>query len=242
MRHFGLIGYPLSHSFSAQFFKDKFAKEGITDAVYELYPITSLAAFPALVTNHRLSGLNVTIPYKQEVIAYLDEVSPVVAVIGACNCIHIRNGRSMGYNTDVIGFAQSLRPLLKPHHRAALVLGTGGAAKAVIYVLKQMGIEYLSVSSSNKEGSISYESLDKDILQRHTIIINTTPLGMYPHVDKLPPVPYQYIDNSHLLYDLIYNPAETVFLREGKARGATIKNGLEMLIIQAEESWKIWNA
>ncbi|ULQ58070.1 shikimate dehydrogenase [Flavihumibacter rivuli] len=243
MRHFGLIGYPLGHSFSRGYFSRKFEAEQI-DAEYENYPIASIAEFPELIRlNPALEGLNVTIPYKEQVIPFLDELSPVVQVIGACNCIAIRNGKLIGHNTDVIGFENSLAQYLRPEHRKALVFGTGGAAKAVFYVLEKLGIEYKVVSRTAKpeNGIISYDDLTPSDLKGHLLWINTTPLGMYPNVESAPAIDYSLIGSSHYLYDLVYNPAETKFLLEGKERGTATRNGYDMLLIQAEESWKIWN-
>ena len=189
-----------------------------------------------------LCGLNVTIPYKTAIIPYLDVVDTIADETGAVNCISIKNGIKSGYNTDVIGFEESLKPLLKPFHTLALVLGTGGASKAVCYVLKKLGIEYLQVSRSKRMDTITYDELTEDFIKAHTLIINTTPLGMQPNTDSCPDLPYQYVGSQHLLYDLIYNPADTKFLSLGKQYGATIKNGLEMLQLQAEASWTIWNS
>jgi shikimate dehydrogenase len=243
MKQYGLIGYPLSHSFSKGFFGEKFEKEHITGCAYDNFPIPGINEFPALLEQHpQLQGLNVTIPYKEAVIPFLDELSDAAARIRAVNCIHFRDGKKKGYNTDVIGFSKSLQPLLRPHHQQALVLGTGGAAKAIMYALEQLGITYAVVSRQAANGAISYESLTKEILDTHTLIVNTTPLGMYPKVDTFPEIPYQYLSSQHLLYDLVYNPAETAFLQKGAAQGAAIKNGHEMLILQAEASWEIWNS
>ncbi len=243
MRQFGLIGYPLSHSFSQGFFSEKFKFENILDAQYLNYPIPSINDFAQLwETNNNLIGLNVTIPYKKEVIPFLQYPSTVVQSIGACNCIRKYNGALYGYNTDVIGFEKSLLPFLKVHHTHALILGTGGAAAAVEWVMKKLNIQYQFVSRSNGINCISYEALNKDIISTHTLIINTSPVGMYPNVNEAPALPYDDITKQHHLYDLIYNPSETLFLRKGKAKGATIQNGLDMLHIQAEESWKIWTA
>lgn len=242
MRQFGLIGYPLSHSFSQGYFSDKFQKEGITDAQYANYPIASIDAFKALWDDVNLKGLNVTIPYKKAVIPFLHHPSLVVESIQACNCIRLFNNELYGYNTDVIGFQKSLKPFLKPQHTHALILGTGGAAAAVEWVLQQLNIKYLVVSRSNCAHAITYNQLTKDLIQSHTLIINTSPVGMYPNVNDAPIIPYEYITSQHHLFDLIYNPGETMFLSKGKQQGATIQNGLEMLHIQAEESWKIWNA
>ncbi|HEY4151672.1 MAG TPA: shikimate dehydrogenase [Chitinophagaceae bacterium] len=243
MRQFGLIGYPLSHSFSQKFFTDKFEKEGLKDCRYEAYSIPAIAELPALLKKHpSLEGLNVTIPYKEQVIRYLSEQSPVVQEVGACNCIRIKEGKLVGYNTDVIGFEQSLSKHLQPHHKKALILGTGGAGKAVEYVLKKRGIRYRYVSRKPSVNHFSYEQVTPAILAEYTLIINTTPLGMYPNVTQAPPFPYNALTAKHYLFDAIYNPAKTLFLQRGEQHGAAIQNGLDMLIIQAEESWKIWNS
>lgn len=238
---YGLIGYPLQHSFSPGYFAAKFAKEGI-DAGYTAYPLDAISTFPQLLHEHPLRGLNVTIPYKQAVIPYIDELDTAAKAIGAVNCIDIRSGITKGYNTDVIGFKDSLVPLLQPQHTNALVLGTGGASMAVKYVLDELGIEYLNVSRDKKADVVTYTELSSDTIASYTLIINTTPLGMYPHTDECPGLPYGAIGKQHLLYDLIYNPQETLFLSKGKAQGAAIKNGLEMLHQQAEAAWQIWNS
>lgn len=237
---YGLIGYPLGHSFSPEYFAKKFAALNI-DARYELYPLASISEFESLIHRHSFGGLNVTIPYKEEVIPYLDKLEAVAERIGAVNTISFRDGIKAGYNTDVIGFAQSLVPLLKPQHTQALVLGTGGASKAVAYVLENLGISYTKVSRSKSESTLQYEELDEATIAAHTLIINCTPLGKYPNIDQAPEIPYDGIGEEHLLYDLIYNPAETKFLRSGKVRGSAIKNGLEMLQLQADAAWEIWN-
>ncbi|HVI47444.1 MAG TPA: shikimate dehydrogenase [Chitinophaga sp.] len=241
MKVYGLIGYPLSHSFSKGFFAKKFEQENIAGCIYENFPIPDISDFPALLQQHPdLCGLNVTIPYKEVIIPHLDELSKAAGRIGAVNCIRFSNGKKIGYNTDVIGFKNSLQPLLQPQHTRALVLGTGGAAKAVMFSLEELEIPFTIVSRQASDSTISYDSLNKDIIATHTLIINTTPLGMYPRVDTAPEIPYQYITSQHLLYDLVYNPAETLFLQKGAAQGAAIKNGHEMLILQAEASWEIW--
>jgi shikimate dehydrogenase len=243
MRRFGLIGYPLGHSFSKKYFTEKFEREGISGNAYELYPLEHIGQLEELlVSNPDLAGLNVTIPYKEQVIAYLDSVSPVVEEIGACNCIRIENGQLMGHNTDVIGFSRSLLPKLKPHHKKALVLGTGGSAKAVAYTLKELGISFLQVSRTPGEGMIGYEEIDQSMLETHTLLINTTPVGMYPDIMKAPVIPYEFIGGEHYLFDLVYNPERTRFLQEGELRGAAVENGSDMLVIQAEASWEIWNS
>jgi shikimate dehydrogenase len=242
MRQFGLIGYPLSHSFSKKYFTAKFAEEGILNCSYELYPIASIDELTGLLASQDLEGLNVTIPYKEAVLPLLDEQTPAVREIGACNCIRIQNGRLTGYNTDVTGFRQSIEPLLQAHHRHALVLGTGGAAKAVAWVLKNLGISYQYVSRKKTANSLSYDELDAELMQGVQVIINTTPLGMQPNVLDTASLPYHCINNRFLCYDLIYNPEKTKFLHLAEAQGAVIKNGADMLLIQAEESWKIWNS
>ena len=247
MRQFGLIGYPLSHSFSQGYFKNKFEAENILDAAYSNYPIPNIAAFENLwEADSNLMGLNITIPYKKEVIPFLDHPSSVVKSIHACNCIRKFNNELYGYNTDVIGFEKSLAPFLKPHHTHALILGTGGAAAAVEWVMKKLNISYQFVSRSKTDQSkaaiLSYNELTKEIISSHTLLINCSPLGMYPNTNEAPALPYDAITSKHHLYDLIYNPSETLFLANGAANGATTQNGLEMLHIQAEESWKIWTA
>lgn len=237
---YGIIGYPLSHSFSPGYFREKFRLLGIDDT-YDAFPLTAITELPALLEQYTgLQGLNVTIPYKQSVMAYLDELDATAEAVGAVNCIRIREGKLKGFNTDTIGFANSLKPLLGEEHRHALVLGTGGAAKAVVYALQQLGITYRLVSRTC--GDLRYEDLNQALIESHQLIINTTPLGMYPAVDQAPDLPYNLLGPAHLLYDLVYNPAETLFLQLGKAQGAAIKNGYDMLIGQAEAGWAIWNA
>lgn len=242
MKRYGLIGYPLSHSFSQRYFSEKFAKESIEGVVYENYSIPKIDELKNILEQQRdLCGFNVTIPYKKEVLSFLSASSEVVKVMGACNCVKIDNGQLIGHNTDVVGFEQSLLPYLKDHHRNALILGTGGAAAAVAYVFNQRKISFQYVSRKKSTTSFTYEELDAAIMSTHTLIINTTPLGMSPNVDECPPLPYQWINKQHHCFDLIYNPAETLFLQQSKAAGATTQNGAEMLVIQAEESWRIWN-
>jgi shikimate dehydrogenase len=243
MKLYGLIGYPLGHSFSKKYFTEKFEKEGLTDCSYELFPIESISRLAKLIQDFpELKGLNVTVPYKKSVLGYLDSTTGLPPGLSACNCIKIENGRLTGYNTDCQGFEKSFGPFLKEHHKKALVLGQGGAAEAVVFVLKKLGIAYSIVSRSlHGEARFIYSDIDEKIMQDHTIIINTTPLGMYPEVDDCPALPYQSITERHLLFDLIYNPAKTLFLKRGEQMGATISNGEEMLKSQAEESWRIWN-
>lgn len=237
----GLIGYPLSHSFSKRYFSEKFDQEHLTGYHYELFPLENIQALPSLLKNtSNLLGLNVTIPYKQEVIRYLDECSDEARTIGAVNTIKIINHRLYGFNTDVYGFEQSLRPLLQPHHQGALILGTGGAAKAVAYVLQKLQIYYTFVSRTPNEAQLSYQSINQQVLSDYTIIINATPLGTFPNIDRCPDLPYGLLNNRHLLYDLVYNPTETLFLKRGKLRSTSTKNGLEMLHLQADKAWKIW--
>lgn len=247
MRKFGLIGYPLSHSFSKKFFTQKFESEGIQYCEYELYPIETIDSLSLLLSdNPDLEGLNVTIPYKLEVLPLLNEIDEAAQAIGAVNCIKIAgkgpNAKLKGYNTDAYGFEESLKPLLEPSHQKALILGDGGAAKAVKYVLNKLGIPFVIVTRSPTDTSILYEEVTEEILSTHTIIINTTPLGMSPNVISSPDLPYHYITAQHLVYDLVYNPEETAFLNKAKVQDAKIKNGLEMLYLQAERSWYLWNS
>ncbi|MBD3750111.1 MAG: shikimate dehydrogenase [Sphingobacteriales bacterium] len=262
MKKFGLIGYPLGHSFSEKYFTEKFKKENLKHYVYELFPIQNLSELPALLEHQKdLCGLNVTIPHKIGVMYYLDEIDKDAQAIDAVNCIKVTHHHSVqslfsgelcklnaykpkliGYNTDAYGFELSLVPLLKSHHKNALILGNGGAARAVKFVLEKLDIEYKFVSRRPLNNMLSYEELNKNILKEYQIIINTTPLGTFPKVEECAPIPYQFITSKHLLYDLIYNPAESLFLRKGKEKGAQIKNGEEMLRLQADKSWEIWNS
>jgi shikimate dehydrogenase len=242
MKRYGLIGYPLSHSFSQRYFTEKFVREGIAGCTYSNFSLSSIDELPAVLADPELRGLNVTIPYKQQVLPFLTAMSPVVESIGACNCIQIKGGVRTGHNTDVLGFERSLVRKLDGHHQQALVLGTGGASKAVEWVLDQLGIAYRLVSRSPRPdtGDLGYDDLDAGLVACYTLIVNTTPVGMYPNVADCPPLPYEAIGPRHYLYDLIYNPERTEFLRRGAARGAVVENGHEMLILQAEESWRIW--
>ena len=243
MKQYGLIGYPLSHSFSKGYFAEKFAKENIVDCKYDVFPLEKIEDFVELCNDKKnLIGLNVTIPYKEKIIPFLDELDETAANIGAVNTIKFSNGKKIGYNSDAYGFEMSLKPLLKQHHTKALILGTGGASKAVEYVLKKLGIAFQYVSRTKNDKAISYEELNESIIQHSKLIINTTPIGMYPNIDTAPDIPYNVITDKHLLYDLIYNPEETLFLKKGKEKGAQTKNGLEMLYLQAERSWEIWNS
>lgn len=246
MKQYGLIGYPLGHSFSVGYFNEKFKSEQI-DAEYLNFEIPSIDLFKEVVEEHpNLCGLNVTIPYKQQVIPFLNELDPRAAAIGAVNVIKvIRQPKGkvklVGYNSDVIGFSQSIEPLLTANHTHALVLGTGGASKAVFHGLKSLGVQPVYVSRTKRENILCYNDLTPEVMARYTVIVNTSPVGMYPKVDQCPDIPYNLLTSNHLLYDLIYNPDETLFLKKGKAHGAVTKNGLEMLLLQAFAAWSIWN-
>ncbi len=243
MRRYGLIGYPLSHSFSQKYFTEKFSALGIKDCVYENYSLKDISELTSILQSSKdICGLNITIPHKRNILDFVTEATEIVKEIGACNCIHFKDGKRIGYNTDVYGFTESLKPFLKNNHQNALILGTGGASAAVQYALKKMGIGIQYVSRNASESSISYEMLDEPLLSKYSLIINTTPLGMYPNVADCPPIPYQWLSPQHHLFDLVYNPSETTFLRLGKEQGASIQNGADMLVLQAEESWRIWNS
>lgn len=238
---YGLIGKKLSHSFSADFFNRKFKREKI-EAEYLNFELPTIKAIEMIFVEYpNLRGLNVTIPYKEAVVPYLDELSPAAEEAGAVNTIQFKGHKRIGHNTDVIGFEASLKPLLKPYHQKALVLGTGGAAKAVVYVLRKLGIAYQLVSRKAGANQITYDEVTPKTIEEYSLIINTTPLGMAPHLDAAPELPYEAIGPRHLLYDLIYNPEATLFLQKGKAQGAPTKNGLEMLEKQALAAWGIWN-
>jgi len=244
MKKFGLIGYPLSHSFSKGYFSDKFIKEEITDCVYDNYEIEEINLIEEIVSNEQeISGFNVTIPYKQDVIPFLDALHPAAERIGAVNVIAIDKEKKLtGYNSDYFGFKASLESLLAGDLKlSALVLGTGGASKAVIAALEDLGIYYQLVSRSSSKTSLCYEDITNELVEEHRLIVNTTPLGMTPKIHTLPKLPYGAISEQHYLYDLVYNPETTRFLQEGIDRGAKVKNGLEMLHLQAEKAWQIWN-
>jgi len=236
MRHFGIIGFPLLHSFSAKYFNEKFAAEHI-DAEYSLYPMQELTSERMKETMDSLWGFNVTLPHKQAVIPFLDHLDETAEAIGAVNVVY----KHVGYNTDCLGFMDSIRPLLREYDRKALVLGTGGASKAACYGLRKLGVIPTLVSRNPKEGMLAYDQLTAEIMAEHTVIVNCTPLGMLPDVDSCPAIPYEQITPRHLLFDCVYNPEETLFLRKGKAQGASIRNGMEMLFGQAKAAWKIWN-
>lgn len=246
MDKYGLIGYPLGHSFSQSYFNEKFQNENI-DALYENFEIPSIENFPEIIeTNPNLRGLNVTIPYKEKVISYLDVISPEAREIGAVNVIKVerkgKNAYLTGYNSDVIGFTRSIEPLIEKYHKKALILGTGGASKAINYGLKSLGLETLFVSRYRKPGTICYEDITPKVIQEYNVIVNCTPLGMFPHTDECPDLPYEAMNTQTLLYDLIYNPDTTMFMQKGAEHGATVKNGLEMLLLQAFASWEFWHS
>ncbi len=259
MKKYGLIGFPLTHSFSKKYFTEKFEKDGLEDREYELYPLQNLSDLPELINDiPDLCGLNVTVPHKIGVMFYLDKIDPAAKEIDAVNCIKIVNHQPVesffsgelssmrvrleGYNTDAFAFEASLKPLLKKHHQKALILGNGGAARAVAYVLNKLDISYRLVSRRAIGKQITYKHLTADVMKDRLLIINTTPLGTAPNIEECPEIPYELLTPKHLLYDLVYNPAETEFLKRGKLQGAGTKNGLEMLELQAEKSWEIWNS
>lgn len=241
MHFFGVIGHPLTHSFSKQYFDNKFKEDGLMDVSFNEYDIQNIEQLSNVLLKKNICGLAVTIPYKQSVIKLLDNYNDVVKEINACNCIKIDNNKLIGYNTDIIGFEKSFVKDLQPHHKKALILGNGGAAQAIKYVLKKLHIDLTIVTRVETKQSISYNQVDKEIIHSHQIIINTTPLGTFPNVDEFPNIPYQYITSQHYLFDLVYNPSVTTFMNKGLQQKALVKNGYEMLCIQAEENWKIWN-
>ena len=242
---FGLIGKNISYSFSRKYFKEKFQKLGLNNCKYDNYDIPEIEEFPFVIYHQEdeFQGFSVTIPYKQSIIKYLDEVEGDAKEIGAVNTIKVTSDNKLiGYNTDVYGFQKSIEPLLKKHHNKALILGTGGASKAVAYALEKLNIKYEFVSRNISDSSLLYSILNKEIIEKHTVIINCTPLGTHPNIKNSPNIPYEFLTDKHLLFDLIYNPEKTKFLHEGEKRGTAIKNGLEMLEMQAEKSWEIWNS
>ena len=243
MRQFGLIGYPLSHSFSKKYFTERFKEWKLSDHNYELFSIEHIDMFPALIkTWPDLVGLNVTIPYKQKVMEYLDDLDDAAREIGAVNTIKFVGGKLIGYNSDVYGFEHSLLPMLTEGvDYKALVLGSGGAAKGITWVLRKLGIPYKIVSRKQKEGYIHYDDIDAEVIKAHRLIVNTTPLGMTPNADSFPNLPYDELTEEHVLYDLVYNPEVTVFMQHGIDAGSQVKNGLQMLHLQADRSWEIWN-
>lgn len=245
MDKYGLIGYPLGHSFSIGYFNERFENENI-DAEYINFEIPTIDDLPeVLASNPQLKGLNVTIPYKEKVLPFLDSVSPEARAIGAVNVIRVTHkGNKVtlkGFNSDVIGFTKSIEPMLEKHHKKALILGTGGASKAINYGLKSLGLETIFVSRYERPGTIQYESITPEVVKEYNVIVNCTPLGMYPQSDVCPKLPYEGLDSHNILYDLIYNPDQTLFMKKGLAHGAQVKNGLEMLLLQAFASWEFWN-
>ena len=245
MDKYGLIGYPLGHSFSISYFNQKFTDENI-DAVYENFEIPTIDLLPEIIAkNPNIKGLNVTIPYKQKVISFLDTISPEARAIGAVNVIKVEHKGTetvlKGYNSDVIGFTKSMEPMLEQYHKKALILGTGGASKAIDYGLKSLGLETVFVSRYQRPGTIRYQDVTPEVVKEYNVIINCTPCGMYPHSEECPNLPYEAMDKHNILYDLIYNPDETLFMKKGAERGARTKNGLEMLLLQAFAGWEIWN-
>ena len=254
MKNFGLIGYPLGHSFSKKYFTEKFEKEHI-DAKYELYELSDINQFTDLIKSVTLTGLNVTIPYKQAIIPFLDELDETASEIGAVNVIHFlpKDNKIVlkGYNTDVIGFMESVKPRLKPHHKRALILGTGGAAKAMAYGLQKLGLEVTCVSRNSGQNVrnnmqnaaiISYSELDEHQMAENLVIVNASPVGTFPNIDACPEIPYSFLSKNHFLFDAVYNPSETLFLKKGKEKGTDTLNGGQMLIGQAQAAWKIWNS
>ncbi|HAZ01791.1 MAG: shikimate dehydrogenase [Bacteroidetes bacterium GWA2_40_14] len=245
MKVFGLVGYPLTQSFSQKYFTEKFEKEKI-NARYLNFEIESIGEFPEIIEDTEgIVGLNVTIPYKEKIISFIQELDLVAREAGAVNLIKVLEKRNkpylVGSNSDVYGFQQSISPMLKPHHTHALILGTGGASKAVRYVFKELGIDFKMVSRKPRTGWLTYSDLTPEIISKAPLIINTTPLGMFPNVEGFPNIPFEGMDDRHLIYDLIYNPSETVLMQKAKAAGATVMNGHNMLILQAEKSWEFWN-
>ena len=245
MKHYGIIGNPLIHSFSKPFFNEKFRNEGI-DAVYENYELQNInKLLEVLASDPLIEGLNVTSPYKQKVLEFLDEMSPEVRTIGACNILKIKHNKGIlsikGYNGDYMAFKQSIEPLLEKHHKGALILGTGGAAKTVEIALKELGLQTVLVSRYERPGTLNYNRITADDMKSFNVIVNATPCGMYPNINECPNIPYEGVDRYTLMYDLIYNPDETLFLRKGREYGAVTKNGIEMHLLQAMESWNIWS-
>ncbi len=245
MNVYGLIGNPLGHSFSKKYFTEKFENEKKDDYHFELYPLETISEFPGLIKKIKhLKGLAVTIPYKESIISFLNDLDETAKNIGAVNCIKINANDLIGYNTDAIGFERSLKPLLKPGHTRALILGSGGSSKAIQYVLRQLNIDFLIVSrnTDTAQGYISYDSITNATISNYSLIINCSPVGMSPNENEFPSIPYQFLTEKNFLFDLVYKPDETLFLKMGKQYGAKTKNGFEMLLIQAEENWRIWNS
>lgn len=242
MNKYGLLGRNISYSFSKRYFTEKFQKEGIA-AQYLNFDIPDLAAFSEILeANPDLKGLNVTIPYKESIIPYLDDLTPMAREIGAVNTIEFSSEGLIGHNTDYYGFKESIRPFLEAQHQHALILGTGGASKAVQYALETLNIKTLKVSRTKAHNQITYDEIDTDILKKYLVIVNCTPLGTHPDVLRIPPIPISQLNNYHMVYDLIYNPAETALMQQAAEKGAQVSNGYQMLLLQAEEAWKIWNS
>ncbi|MEH6680881.1 MAG: shikimate dehydrogenase [Sediminicola sp.] len=243
MEHkFGLVGRNISYSFSKKYFAEKFAAQGLGRHTYENFDLPNIEAFPALLkSNPDLQGLNITIPYKEAVLPYLDALDPMARAIGAVNTVHFTKDGLVGHNTDAFGFRESLLPQLRPHHKKSLILGTGGASKAIAHVLRELGITVTYVSRNPTKDQLAYSDIDAQVLGAHTLIINCSPVGTYPNITDRPQLPYASLSKDHLLYDLIYNPERTAFLKQGEAAGASVQNGLGMLVLQAEKAWEIWN-
>ena len=241
-RLFALIGKDISYSFSRRYFSEKFERENITDCQYFNFDLQSIEELPSkLQENLGLCGMNVTIPYKKDIIPYLSEIDPIAQKIGAVNTIKIVENKLIGYNTDYYGFLESIKPYLKDFHTKALILGTGGASNAVAYALKELGISYRFVSRNPQIGQYAYTDLSASIFEKYKVVVNCTPLGTFPNIKDCPPIPYQYLTSHHLLYDLVYNPEKTTFLEKGEKKKVTIINGRKMLELQAEKAWEIWN-
>lgn len=241
-KRLGLIGKDISYSFSQGYFTDKFKTMHIEDYSYENFDVPSATALSSILKNPEIYGLNVTIPYKEQIIPYLDALDPTAKQIGAVNTVKFVGDKRIGYNTDTYGFKNSITPLLNSNHKKALILGTGGASKAIAYVLKSLDITYTYVSRRAKKGQLSYEELNKEIITSNTIIVNCSPVGTFPNVTDKPNIPYEFLSKTHVLFDLIYNPEVTAFLAEGKKKGCAIQNGYPMLVGQAEKAWEIWNS
>ncbi len=241
MNNLGLIGKNIAYSFSEKYFTEKFHRQNLTDFSYQLFDLKDINEVETLFSNENLLGFNITIPYKQAIIPFLDALSPEAQKVGAVNTVKINEGKKIGYNTDVYGFEKSFVPMLRNHHQKALILGNGGASKALTFVMDKLGIPYTKVTRNDDE-FLSYDNLDETIISSHQIIINCTPVGTFPQINAAPNLPYQFLTEAHYLYDLIYNPEETKFLQLGKEKGAQIKNGLEMLHLQAEKAWEIWTS
>lgn len=239
---FGLIGFPLAHSFSKKYFEEKFLREQIQNVAYDLFPLQYIEELPILIEQQKPAGLNVTIPHKESVLQFCTHLSDEVKAVGATNCLKIIGKEIHAFNTDIFGFENSLKPLLKSHHRQALILGTGGSSKAVQFVLNRLSIKFTLVSRKQIKNAYTYSQLSDEIIQKNSLIINASPLGMFPNTGASPDIPYRAITSKHLVMDLVYNPAMTTFLNRAAAQGASIKNGLEMLHLQAEKSWQIWNS